>query len=124
MTKIFAYFGKICSFAHPKMKQKNHISCIAIVLCLFWLVGTIGYAFASKQSFEPQKDKSQTEVSAYQTKAVVPLTNSAVLCPTYFLIFEVLFLICDSANQFFQKPVFKIPFFEKIFEHLIAPQAP
>jgi len=57
------------------MKQKNRISCIAIVLCLFWLVGTIGYAFASKQSFEPQKDKSQTEVSAYQTKAVVQANN-------------------------------------------------
>jgi len=106
------------------MKQKNRISSIAIVLCLFWLVGTIGYAFASKQSFEPQKDKSQTEVSAYQTKAVVPLTNSAVLCPTYFLIFEVAFLVCNSANQSVQKLIFKVSFFEKIFEHLIAPKAP
>jgi len=106
------------------MKQKKHISCIAIVLCLFWFIGTTSYAFASKQSFELKKDKSQTEVSAYQAKAVVPLAVSAVLCPTYFLIFEVAFLVCNSANQSFQKPIFKVSFFEKIFEHLIAPKAP
>lgn len=106
------------------MKQKSNISYSVIVLCLFWLFGTVGYALAEKQSSEPKKDKSQTEVSAYQTKALVPVVASATLYPAYFLIFEVSFLLNNSPKQFFQKPVFKISFFEKIFEHLIAPQAP
>ncbi|MFN3316091.1 MAG: hypothetical protein ACK40K_04710 [Raineya sp.] len=106
------------------MKQKKYISFFVILVGLFWLFGTIGVAFSKNQPAEKQKDKSQTEISAYQVKAVVPVMASAVLTPSYTLIFEVCFLIANSSNQTFQKPIFKISFFEKVFEHLIAPQAP
>lgn len=106
------------------MKQKKYISYSAILLCLFWLFGTFSTVFAGQKSLENKKDKSQTEVSAYQAKALMPVVASAVLSPSYILIFEFTFLVSNFPNQTFQKPIFKISFFEKVFEHIIAPQAP
>jgi hypothetical protein len=106
------------------MKQKKSISFFIVVVGLFWLFGTIGTSFAHHSESKTTKDKPQTEISAYQAKAVVPAISSATPNPSYTLIFELSFLVLNSPNQTFQKPVFKISFFEKVFEHLIAPKAP
>lgn len=107
------------------MKQKKkYISFFIVLIGLFWLLGTVGSAFASKNDFQSKKDKKQTEISAYQAKAVMPVTASAMITPTYTLVWEVHFFLTNSSNQVFGKPIFKISFFEKVFEHIIAPQAP
>ena len=106
------------------MKQSKYIPYSAILLCLFWLFGTFSTAFAGHKPLESKKDKSQTEISVYQAKALVPVAASAIISPSYVLIFEFTFLVSNFPNQTFQKPIFKISFFEKVFEHIIAPQAP
>lgn len=106
------------------MKQKKYISYWVLILCLFWFLGTVLAILSTEQSAKPKKDTSQTELAAYQAKAVIPAIGTATLSPNYFLIFEVSFLLNNVAKQSFQNPIFKISFFEKIFEHLIAPQAP
>ncbi|GAB4489381.1 MAG: hypothetical protein OHK0045_12440 [Raineya sp.] len=81
-------------------------------------------SFSLQKTADTQKDSHQTEISAYQVKAVVPAIVSATISPNYTLIFEAPFFIINPPNQTFHKPAFKIAFFEKIFEHLIAPKAP
>lgn len=106
------------------MKQSKHISFFTFLLVLFWLAGTLVTSFSLQKTADAQTDTNQTKISAYQVKALAPAVVSATISPNYILIFEASFFVINSPNQTFQKPTFKISFFEKIFEHLIAPKAP
>jgi len=112
------------------MRARKHISYFAILLLLFWISGTMGYAFIPKNigivSSEKKKNQKseQTEITQYQAKALMPAPPSSFVQVSYFLIFETPFIIVNHSIQTFQKPIFKISFFEKVFEHIIAPQAP
>jgi hypothetical protein len=109
------------------MKTKKYISIFATFLLLFWISGTMGYAFSQKElciKTTKNNKKAQTEISAYQIKASMPVTSTSFVQAVYFLIFETPFVVLKNIAPSFQKPIFKISFFEKIFEHIIAPQAP
>lgn len=110
------------------MKTKKHISIFAFLLLLFWISGTISYAFSQKgvsiKTEKKDKKPTQTEISAYQVKASMPVTSGSFVQAVYFLIFETPYVVLENISHHFQKPVFKISFFEKVFEHIIAPQAP
>ncbi|KOY84790.1 hypothetical protein AD998_00255 [bacterium 336/3] len=110
------------------MKTKKHISIFALLLLLFWISGTISYAFSQKGfcNKTEQKDKkpTQTEISAYQVKASMPVTSTSFVQAIYFLIFETPYVVLNNISHYFQKPIFRVSFFEKVFEHIIAPQAP
>ncbi|MDX1903608.1 MAG: hypothetical protein SFU27_05565 [Thermonemataceae bacterium] len=54
----------------------------------------------------------------------MPVFVGVFLQTSYFLIFETPFIELKSKFATLSKPVFRIAFFEKIFEHIIAPQAP
>lgn len=110
------------------MKTQKHISIFAIMLLLFWISGTMGYAFSQKKVCHKTEKKdtkpTPTEISAYQVKASMPVTSASFVQAVYFLIFETPFVVLNNPSHHFQKPIFRVSFFEKIFEHIIAPQAP
>ncbi|MCU0436827.1 MAG: hypothetical protein MUC49_02870 [Raineya sp.] len=110
------------------MKTKKHISIFAIMLLLFWISGTIGYAFSQKEIHHKKEKKNtkptQSEISAYQVKASMPVTSVSFVQAVYFLIFETPFVVLNNLSHHFQNPIFRVSFFEKVFEHIIAPQAP
>ncbi len=110
-----------------KMKNKLYISVGAFLLLFFWLMGTNANAFflqKSNQPAEKQEKPLKEQISAYELKATFSGFSVAGLQTHYFLLFEVSFAILETEICLFAYPLFRIAFFEKIFEHLIAPQAP
>lgn len=108
------------------MKKRPFISFFAILLMLCWITGTTTESFAKNLQPSPEKKEQSKnpKVAEYQVKALVPMSVGAFITPSYILIFETLFIVSENTTHTFSKPIFKISFFEKIFEHLIAPQAP
>lgn len=90
-------------------------------------MGTNADAFflqKSNQSAEKQEKPFKEQISAYEVKATFSGFSVAGLQTNYFLLFEVSFAVLETEICLFARPIFRVAFFEKIFEHLIAPQAP
>ncbi len=109
-----------------KMRNKSYISLGTFLLLFLWLMGTNANAFflQKSQSAEKQEKPFKEQISAYEVKATFSGFSVAGLQTNYFLLFEVSFAVLETEICLFARPIFRIAFFEKIFEHLIAPQAP
>ncbi|PKQ65318.1 hypothetical protein [Raineya orbicola] len=109
------------------MKNKFYILLGTFLLLFLWLIGTnANLLFLQKknQATEKQEKPFKEQISAYEVKATFSGFSVTGLQTNYFLLFEVSFAVLETEICSFSRPIFRIAFFEKIFEHLIAPQAP
>jgi hypothetical protein len=119
------------------MKKISYIS-RAFGLLMFMLVmltSVFGKQLPQKQH-EPNKSKQeksskkqqptdQTTVSELSLEVVVPshafdFGSNAFILPTP----QVIYLIIESSAKAYPKPLFRLSYFENLYEHFIAPNAP
>ncbi|MCS6794600.1 MAG: hypothetical protein RMJ97_07105 [Raineya sp.] len=109
------------------MEKRNYISIVAFLLMFLWLTGTnVNPFFTTKSKFptEHTQDSNQPQINTCEIKATLSGFTLADLQTHYFLLFEVPFVVLEIKFTLPTRPLFGISFFEKIFEHFIAPQAP
>jgi hypothetical protein len=122
------------------MKNKIYISpfrfwlsCCFGILLLLAQVGV--YAFGKVNEpikIEKKHSKSSDHSSNPETSHFEQLTVTGVMPAVSFqleqlffhILFEIKFLEPHQVVVLLQKPLFRLSYFEKIFEHHIAPQAP
>ena len=79
----------------------------------------------TKKADKEEQSKEQTVVSEVSLEVVVPshaydFGHYAIILPSP----QVIFVIVETSVKTFTKPLYRLSYFEKLFEHYIAPNAP
>lgn len=106
--------------------SKFHIRAGAVVAFLLWIAVGIGgsYYHFSQDGKIHKESSTQKQISSYEIKATSSIFLVNSLQPNYFLLFETPFLVISQKVILCFLLAFCTAFFEKVFEHLIAPKAP
>ena len=80
---------------------------------------------ALKKSEKEEQSKEKTVVSELSLEVVVPshafdFGHYAILLPLP----KVIYVIVETSVKTFTKPLYRLSYFEKLYEHHIAPNAP
>jgi hypothetical protein len=72
-----------------------------------------------------QQSDNQSVVSELSLEVVVPshafdFGHDAIILPAP----QVIYLVLESAAKIYTKPIFRLSYFENLYEHFIAPNAP
>lgn len=78
-----------------------------------------------EQNGNTKPTENQTVVSELSLEVVVPshafdFTHDAIILPTP----QIIYLDIETKAKVFTKPIFVISYFENLYEHFIAPNAP
>ncbi|MBA4851719.1 hypothetical protein [Emticicia sp. BO119] len=79
----------------------------------------------SKKTNKEEQSKEQTVVSEVSLEVVVP--SHAFDFGHYDIILpapQIIYVIVETSVKTFTKPLYRLSYFEKLFEHYIAPNAP
>jgi hypothetical protein len=79
----------------------------------------------AKKATKGERSKEQTVVSEVSLEVVVPshafdFSYDAIILPLP----QVIYVIVETSVKTFTKPLYRLSYFEKLFEHFIAPNAP
>lgn len=79
----------------------------------------------AKKAGKEEQSKEQTVVSEVSLEVVVPshafdFGHYDIILPTP----QIIYVIVETSVKTFTKPLYRLSYFEKLFEHYIAPNAP